>query len=58
MNEDKLTPAQRIRLEALNQAVAASTLKQAPSSVDEIMVIAKRFERWIVKGQDNGDVEH
>lgn len=48
IREDQLTKEERIRLEALNQAV---TLNAATIISDEQVVsIAKRFERYILEG--------
>ena len=49
MIEDQLTRDERIRLEALAQAVQRYTMKACSS--DEICAVAGRFERWIREGQ-------
>ena len=49
MNEDQLTRDERIRLEALNQAVARAMGALGISDV-EIVRRARVFERWIREG--------
>lgn len=47
---DKLTTEQRIRLEALNQAVHVGLASQEPAS--KILTRAKVFEEYIREGND------
>ncbi len=49
MQEDKLETEQRIRLEALNQAVHLNM--GVAISDEQIVEIAKVFERYILKGE-------
>jgi hypothetical protein len=49
MIEDQLTRDERIRLEALAQAVQRYTMR--PAAVDELLATAGDFERWIREGQ-------
>lgn len=48
--EDKLDTEQRIRLEALNQAVHLNM--GVAISDEQIIMIARRFEHWIREGND------
>lgn len=54
MIEDKLSYAERLRLECLNQAVQRNVMK--PVSNDEIIATAQAFEGY-VKDQPNEDPE-
>jgi len=53
MTEDKLQRDERIRLEALNQAVHLNM--GVAISDEQIISIAKRFERYIRNGNDRGE---
>lgn len=65
MIEDKLEPAQRIRLESLSQAVQVTAMgsvggmlsalipgneERPPTSAELVIELASRFERWITGG--------
>jgi hypothetical protein len=60
MFQDKLTQAQRIRLEAYAQAATTSAHNMARGaaapSVEQLITMAQRIERYIV-GEDQGDGE-
>lgn len=45
MIEDTLTRNERIRLEALNQAVQRYAMR--PASNDEVLKTAQKYETWI-----------
>lgn len=51
MMEDKLSRYERVRLEALAQAVARATM-QPTKRTDEVLQDAKKFAGWI----ENGDL--
>ena len=50
--EDRLSTDERIRLEALNQAVHLNM--GVAISDEQIISIARRFEHYIKHGNDNG----
>lgn len=52
MQEDKLDKDERLRLEALNQAVHLNI--GVAISDEQIIMIARRFERYIRNGNDEG----
>lgn len=55
MDNDQLTREERIRLEALAQAVSLNI--GCAVSDEQVLSIAKHFELWIRNGSDKGDQE-
>lgn len=53
MPEDKLTHAERIRLEALAQTIAYYA-GRCPG-LDAVMLNAEKIERWLYKASGNSD---
>lgn len=51
MIEDKLTHAERIRLEALARAQGMSSI--TPININEMLKIAERIENWLKQAKDN-----
>ena len=49
-NEDKLTPSERRRLEALNQAIITSIHRVGFDKPSVIIGLAKQFDEWIKSG--------
>jgi hypothetical protein len=47
--EDKLTPAQRLRLEALIQAISISATMGHRASIEQLFVQAQEIEGWLRK---------
>lgn len=48
--EDKLTAEQRLRLEALNQAVSRYNGSMAPASSREVLGMASDFAEFLITG--------
>lgn len=55
MVEDRLNTTQRIRLEALSQAIMASMHSTGTSDNVKVLAKAREYERWIAKGKLPGE---
>jgi len=55
MNEDKLTSAQRLRLEALNQANQLAVIGRITGDMDTVLQYAHGFENYIRTGKVTED---
>jgi len=53
MPEDKLTPAQRIRLEALNQSIQSQAMRPMGTTTNDLLKRAEAFETFIADGRMN-----
>ena len=52
MGEDKLTYKQRVRLEALAQAIAYNSIKMGTlNSLDDVLKEAENIENWLHKAE-------
>lgn len=55
MIEDRLNTTQRIRLEALSQAIMASMHSTGTGDDKVLLTKAREYERWIAKGKIPGE---
>lgn len=55
MIEDRLNTTQRIRLEALSQAIMASMHPTGTADNAAVLAKAREYERWIAKGKIPGE---
>lgn len=51
MLEDRLNTTQRIRLEALSQAIVSSLHATGTADNNAVLTRAREYERWIAKGK-------
>lgn len=54
MTNDQLTRAERIRLEALSQAVNATTITVSRPTLEVVLQNAERIEAWLKMARDDG----
>lgn len=56
-NEDKLTHEERLRLEALNQAIQCSPFMKPVNRPEDVIERANKFANWILSGVVTGNEE-